>query len=65
MAYNSTNSTVYNQDWNDVLTHIDPYAFANVGAALALTMCVIGAAWCASRHGGGGRRWAARYRCSG
>lgn len=41
------NSTfpLHNADWNDVLTNIDPFAFASMGAALALTMCVIGAAW--------------------
>lgn len=36
---------MYNTNWADVLNHIDPFAFANVGSALALTLCVIGAAW--------------------
>jgi hypothetical protein len=42
----SSNSTIlHNANWVDVLTHIDPFAFANVGAALALTLCIVGAAW--------------------
>jgi hypothetical protein len=35
-----------NAGWGQVLANIDPFAFAYVGSALALTLCVIGAAWC-------------------
>jgi hypothetical protein len=34
-----------NADWNDVLQNVNPFGLASVGAALALTLCVIGAAW--------------------
>lgn len=43
MAANVT--ALYNDDWNTVLQNIDPTAFALVGAALALVLCVVGAAW--------------------
>lgn len=41
MAANATHNT----NWGEVLSNIDPYAFAGVGSALGLTMCVVGAAW--------------------
>ena len=31
--------------WEDVLTNISPYTFGYMGVALALGLCVIGAAW--------------------
>lgn len=37
--------TLHNRDWTDVLSNIDPFAYAGLGSALALTLCVIGAAW--------------------
>jgi hypothetical protein len=43
-ASNSTN--LNNADWGDVLSNIDPFAFGSMGATFALTLCVIGAAWC-------------------
>lgn len=36
---------LHNADWNEVLSNIDPYAFAGMGVSIALTMCVVGAAW--------------------
>ena len=44
-------NTLHNRGWEDVLSSIDPFAFANLGAALALTLCVIGAAWCVGSGG--------------
>jgi len=41
----SNSTSLKNADWNEVLSNIDPYAFAGVGSALALTLCVVGAAW--------------------
>ena len=43
---NATSNTLHNLGWEDVLSNIDPFALANLGSALALTLCVIGAAWC-------------------
>ena len=34
--------------WEDVLTNISPYTFGYMGVALALGLCVIGAAWYAA-----------------
>ena len=39
------NDTLRNSNWGDALSHIDPFAFAAMGTVLALTLCVIGAAW--------------------
>ncbi len=36
---------VYNRDWNQVFENINPFSLGSIGAALALTLCVIGAAW--------------------
>jgi len=41
----SLTRTLNNADWSTVLSSIDPFAFAGVGSALALTLCVLGAAW--------------------
>ena len=40
-----SNSTQIYANWSDVLGKIDPFAFANLGATIALTFCIIGAAW--------------------
>ena len=45
------NNTLHNGGWQDVLENIDPFAFAGLGTALALTLCVIGAAWCVPQRG--------------
>ena len=37
---------VNNASWGQVFLNVNPYALANMGAALGLTLCVIGAAWC-------------------
>jgi hypothetical protein len=37
-------------DWNDVMTRINPFSLASTGSAFALTLCVIGAAWCVFRR---------------
>jgi len=34
-----------NKRWSEVLTHISPYGFANMGVALGLGLSVVGAAW--------------------
>jgi F0F1-type ATP synthase membrane subunit c/vacuolar-type H+-ATPase subunit K len=39
------NTTNHNADWNEVLTSIDPNAWANMGVAFGLGLSVIGAAW--------------------
>lgn len=36
---------LHNDSWSDVLSNINPFMFASLGGALALTLCVIGAAW--------------------
>jgi len=41
----ASSAILYNQNWNDVMQNINPFSLASVGAALSLTMCVIGAAW--------------------
>jgi V-type H+-transporting ATPase 21kDa proteolipid subunit len=41
----ANSTSLKNGDWNEVLSNIDPFAFAGVGSALALTLCVVGAAW--------------------
>ena len=38
-------TTVGYTDWGSVLTDINPYAFAFVGASLAIGLSVLGAAW--------------------
>ncbi len=42
---------VRNANWNDVLSNVNPFGLASVGAAIALTFCVIGAAWCVHAEG--------------
>ena len=37
-------TTVYT-DWGSVLSDLDPYVFAFVGAGLAIGLSVLGAAW--------------------
>lgn len=39
-----------NAGWGDVLENIDPFALASLGSTFALTLCVIGAAWCVCRR---------------
>ena len=39
------NNALHNVDWFDVIGTVDPFFLANLGATLALTLCVIGAAW--------------------
>lgn len=41
----STTALIHNTNWGDVFDNINPFALASVGSALALTLCVIGAAW--------------------
>ena len=36
---------LHNANWQDVLNNVDPFAFASIGIAMALALCVIGAAW--------------------
>ena len=36
---------LHNVDWFDVIGTVDPFFLANMGSTLALTLCVIGAAW--------------------
>jgi hypothetical protein len=36
---------ILNRDWSQVLSNINPFSFGSIGAALALTLCVIGAGW--------------------
>jgi len=38
-------AALHNADWSDVLSNIDPFAFAGIGSSMALTLCVLGAAW--------------------
>jgi hypothetical protein len=38
-------AALHNANWSDVLSNIDPFAFAGIGSAMALTLCVLGAAW--------------------
>ena len=38
-------ATFSNANWSSLLQSVDPFAFAGLGSALALTLCVIGAAW--------------------
>eukprot|EP01038_Epipyxis_sp_PR26KG_P009815 gene9815-13208_t len=39
-------STYYcNQGWNELITHLSPYSWANWGIAIGLGFSVIGAAW--------------------
>lgn len=33
------------QDWGTIMSEIDPYAWAFVGAGLAISLSVLGAAW--------------------
>lgn len=40
-----TVAALHNADLADVFSNIDPFAFASMGSALALTTCIIGAAW--------------------
>ncbi len=34
-----------NNGWGEVFNNINPFLFSSLGAALALTLCVMGAAW--------------------
>lgn len=36
---------LHNETWGDLLVNINPLLLANVGVAVSLTMCVLGAAW--------------------
>ncbi|CAM9533509.1 unnamed protein product [Phaeothamnion confervicola] len=38
-------TTFCNEGWGDVLTHMSPYGWANMGIALALGCSIVGAAW--------------------
>merc|ERR1719506_2587924 len=45
-GFNSTCTTEFcNEGWIDVLSHISPYAWANLGIAIGLGFSVVGAAW--------------------
>lgn len=41
----STGTGLHNANWSDVLSNVDPFSLAGVGASSALFLCVIGAAW--------------------
>jgi len=55
MSAAANSAGLHNGSWQDVLENIDPYAFAGLGTALALVLCVMGAAWCVARSRRGGR----------
>lgn len=38
-------NTYCNAGWNEVLTHMSPYGWANLGVAFALGLSVLGAGW--------------------
>ena len=42
----ATCSSVYcNQGWGEVLSHMSPYGYANLGVAFGLGLSIVGAAW--------------------
>ncbi len=41
----TTVQSLHNADWIDVFSNINPFMLASLGSSLALTLCIIGAAW--------------------
>eukprot|EP00753_Platysulcus_tardus_P017037 PLAT6218.1.p1 GENE.PLAT6218.1~~PLAT6218.1.p1 ORF type:complete len:190 (-),score=75.60 PLAT6218.1:62-631(-) len=45
MSSFSVSSYLHNADWGDVLSNLDPYGMAMMGASVCLFLSVLGAAW--------------------
>jgi len=45
MSSSTCTSEFCNKGWGELLTHMSPYGFANMGVALGLGLSIVGAAW--------------------